>query len=76
MKAVLRYLTSEGAPSRRELSEMIGVSTGRFSQLERDNREGKDWPPELALVAEKETGGALDASELSSIIARARQVAA
>lgn len=72
MKALARYLNSEGALSRRELSEKLGISAGRLSQLSR----AKEWPPELALTAERETGGALDASELSSIIARARQVAA
>jgi hypothetical protein len=66
------YLESEGAPSLTDLSIKLGITKGRLSQL----RDATDWPPELALKAEEETGGALDASDLSPIIARARKDAA
>jgi DNA-binding transcriptional regulator YdaS (Cro superfamily) len=66
------YLETPGAPSLTDLSARLGVSKGRLSQL----RDATDWPPDLALKAEEETGGTLDASELSPIIARARQAAA
>lgn len=66
------YLDTEGAPSLTELSVRLGVSKGRLSQL----RDAKDWPPDLALKIEVETAGVLDAAQLSTIIARARQAAA
>lgn len=66
-----QYLNGEGALSRAELSKKLEITRGRLSQL-----KNADWPPELALKAEEETGGALDASVLSSIIARARKDAA
>ena len=66
------YLKRPGAISLTDLSAKIGISKGRLSQL----RSAKDWPPDIALKAEKETDGALDASTLSTIIARARQEAA
>ena len=66
-----QYLERRGAAA--ELSTKLGVSEGRVSQLK---TKAGDWPAELALLAERETGGELDAAELSSIIARARQVAA
>jgi hypothetical protein len=66
------YLKSPDAMTLTDLSEKIGVSKGRLSQL----RDDTNWPPDLALKAEKETAGALDASELSPIIARARTAAA
>lgn len=67
-----QYLDTDGAPSLTDLAAKIGVSKGRLSQL----RDSADWPPDLALKAEAETAGALDASELSPIIARARKDAA
>ena len=67
-----QYLETAGAPSLTDLSSKLGVSKGRLSQL----RDATDWPPDLALKVEEETGGALDASELSPIIARARKDAA
>ena len=67
-----QYLETEGAPSLTELSARLRVSKGRLSQL----REATDWPPDLALKAEEETAGALNASDLSPIIARARKDAA
>lgn len=66
------YLDKEGAPSLTDLSVKLGVSKGRLSQL----RDAVDWPPDLALKVEQETAGALDASRLSPIIARARKDAA
>lgn len=67
-----QYLEREGAPSLTDLSVKLGISKGRLSQL----RDSVEWPPELALEAEKQTDGALDAAALSPIIARARQAAA
>lgn len=67
-----QYLESNGAPSLTDLSVKLGVSKGRLSQL----RDATDWPPDLALKVEEETKGALDASMLSPIIARARKDAA
>jgi hypothetical protein len=66
------YLKRDGAPSLTDLSAKLEVSKGRLSQL----RESKDWPPELALRAEQHTGGILNASELSPVIAQARKAAA
>lgn len=71
------YLATDGALSRTELCEKLVISSGRLSQLNDATNGGKDeWPADLALKAEEATGGVLDASELSSIIARARQAAA
>ena len=56
-----------------DFASQLGVTKGWLSQV---NNRGGDWPPELALTAEEKTGGVLDASQLSSIIARARQAAA
>lgn len=63
-----QYLKSDGALSLTDLSAMLGVSKGRLSQLRTDT----NWPPELALKAEEQTAGVLDASTLSPIIHRAR----
>lgn len=65
------YLETEGAKSLTALSAEIGVSKGRLSQL----RHSKEWPPELALKAEKATDSALDASSLSRVVKDARQAA-
>lgn len=67
-----KYLAGEGALSLTDLSVKLGVSKGRLSQL----RDDINWPPELALKAEEETRGALNAGQLSPIVARARQAAA
>lgn len=67
-----QYLDRDGSPSLTDLSKALGVSKGRLSQL----RDSNDWPPDLALKVEEETNGTLDASQLSTIIARARQAAA
>jgi len=63
------YLKGEGAPSLTDLSGALGISKGRLSQLQ----DATDWPPELALEAEKQTEGGLNAAELSPVIARARE---
>jgi hypothetical protein len=62
------YLALDKSPSLTELSEKMGISKGRLSQL----RTSLNWPPELAMTAEIESGGALDAAHLSPIIAQAR----
>ena len=61
------YLDRPDALSLTKLAAKIGVSKGRLSQL-----KGVEWPPELALKAERVTGGELNASALSSVIAQAR----
>jgi len=66
------YLEGASALTLTELSMKLGVSKGRLSQL----RDDTNWPPDLALRAEEETAGALDASSLSPIVFRARQAAA
>jgi len=63
------YLSRAGALSLTALSDKIGISKGRLSQL----RHAGEWPPELALKAEQATAGELDASALSPIVARARE---
>jgi DNA-binding transcriptional regulator YdaS (Cro superfamily) len=62
------YLKQPEAPSLTALSAAIGVSKSRLSQLRSDDK----WPPELALAVERATGGALDASDLSPVVAEAR----
>ena len=62
------YFERPDALSASKLAEAIGVSKGRISQL----RGGEPWSPELALAAEKATGGLLDASKLNPVIAQAR----
>ena len=51
-----------------QLAEALGISKGRMSQI----RTGGQWPVELALAAERVTGGALDASLLNPLVAQAR----
>jgi hypothetical protein len=63
-----RYLATSGAKSLTALSLEIGVSKGRLSQL----RHSTDWAPDLALKIETATDGALNASLLSQVVARAR----
>lgn len=62
------YLSREGAVRLTKLAEDMEVSKGRLSQL----RNSTDWPPDLALKAEAATGGEINASDLSPVIARAR----
>ena len=61
------YLSRPDAMNRSQLAAAIGVSKGRITQL-----KDKPWPPELALEAERVTGGALDAALLSPVVAMAR----
>jgi transcriptional regulator with XRE-family HTH domain len=66
------YLRRPEAMSLTQLAAEIGVSKGRLSQL----RNSTDWPAELALSAESKTGGALNASVLCPLVAKARQTGA
>ena len=66
------YLERAGAMTLTALAKEIGVSKGRLSQL----RKSLDWPAELALAVESKTGGALNASVLSPLVAKARQTGA
>lgn len=68
MTTLDQYLAANGNVTLTALSAALGVSKGRLSQL----RNATEWPPELALSVERETGGALDASVLSQVVARAR----
>lgn len=62
------YLTRPDALSLTKLAAELGISKGRLSQLKSAN----EWPPELALRAERATSGKISASDLSSVIAEAR----
>jgi hypothetical protein len=66
------YLKAPGAPTLTEFSTIMGVSKGRLSQLQ----DKLDWPADLAMKAEEETGGRLSAAHLSPVVARARAQAA
>ena len=63
------YLQRPEAKSLTVLSREVGVSKGRLSQL----RDTTEWPADLALKVEAATEGAMDASALSAIVARARR---
>lgn len=65
-----QYLARPDAMTLTLLAAELGISKGRMSQLKSAN----EWPPELALRAEKVTNGILSASALSSVIAEARSV--
>jgi DNA-binding transcriptional regulator YdaS (Cro superfamily) len=62
------YLHADGSKSLTALSVEVGISKSRLSQL----RENINWPPELALKVEHATGGAVDASAISPVVATAR----
>ena len=66
------YLQRPDAMTLTALSQKIGVSKGRLSQL----RDEEEWPPELALKVEAATDGILDASKLSRVVDDARRSAA
>lgn len=66
------YLKRPDAMKLSQLAAAIGISKGRMTQL----RQNGDWTPELALKAEAETGGAINASLLNATIAKARQTGA
>lgn len=68
MKTLATYLASKGAKKPAELCLELGISKGRLSQL----RNETAWPPELALKLEEATGGAINASDLSEVVAKAR----
>lgn len=77
---IREYLDSPGAMSLTDLAAAADVSKGRLSQLAgaKDNPPAvpEDVPPALALRLERETGGAINAAEISTIIAEARKAAA
>lgn len=62
------YLARPDALTLTRLAAELGISKGRLSQL----KTAHEWPPELALRAERATDGRLSASALSSVIAQAR----
>lgn len=66
-----QYLKSPDAPTLTALSDKVGISKGRLSQL----RDSDDWPPKLAMLVEKHTGGMVDAAKISKTVAQARQTA-
>lgn len=66
------YLKRTGAKSLTALAGELSISKGRLSQL----RDETEWPPELALKVEAATGGAINASAISSIVRQARQTGA
>ena len=66
------YLKRDGAKSLTALAGELSISKGRLSQL----RDDTEWPPELALKVEAATGGAINASAISSIVRQARQTGA
>ncbi len=66
------YLDRPDAMTLTQLAAELGISKGRLSQL----RNSTDWPAELALAVESKTGGALSASALCPVVAKARQTGA
>ena len=62
------YIKRPGALSRSALCEGLAITPGRLSQL----RASTEWPPELALKLESLTRGAISASEICPVVARAR----
>ena len=62
------YLALPDALSLTALASRIGISKSRLSQL----RNSREWPAELAMEVERETGGALNASDLSPVVKMAR----
>jgi DNA-binding transcriptional regulator YdaS (Cro superfamily) len=62
------YLSRPDAKQLTALALEVGISKSRLSQL----RNSTDWPPDLALKIEGATGGVLDASRLSRVVALAR----
>lgn len=62
------YLISPGAKRLSQLAAEVGVSPSRLSQL----RHAVDWPPEIALKIEAATGGGVNASHVSPLVAKAR----
>lgn len=71
MKTVDQYLRQPGAITATAFSAKIGVTKGWLSRL----RSSTEWPPELALKVEEETGGQVSACDISPLIAKARSSA-
>ena len=69
MTTLATYLSRAGSKKLTDIATAVGISKGRLSQL----RDKTDWPPQLALDVEAATNGGVDASELSAIVASARQ---
>jgi DNA-binding transcriptional regulator YdaS (Cro superfamily) len=63
------YLEKPDALSLTELSNKVGVSKSRLSQL----RNSTNWPGLLALDIERATNGLIDAAKLSPVIKQARE---
>lgn len=68
MTTLAEYLASNGAKTLTALSEELGVSKSRLSQL----RAATEWPPELALKVEAATAGQINAGSLSQVVKMAR----
>jgi len=66
------YFARPDAMNATQLAERLGISKGRMSQIRADGK----WPVELALAAERVTGGAINASMLNPLIAEARRTGA
>ncbi len=64
---IKEYAKAQGL-TLRDMAERLEVHPSRLSQL-----EGTAWPAELALKVEEVTGGAVSASDLSPVVAKARQ---
>lgn len=62
------YLASTGQ-TLTDMAAKLKLSKGRLSQL----RAATNWPPELAMRVEAVTEGAIDASDLSPVVADARR---
>ena len=69
MRTLDDYLRRKDAKRVTELSQELGVTAGRISQL----RDATEWPPALALKIEAATDGFLDAGKLSVTISKARK---
>lgn len=65
------YFQRPDAISASKLAGKIGISKGRISQI----RNGEPCPAEIALAIERETGGVIDAADLSQVVADARVTA-
>jgi DNA-binding transcriptional regulator YdaS (Cro superfamily) len=68
-KHFYNFMASEDAPSGKAFAALLGISEPRVSAL----KHGGNWTPELALKAEKVTGGKLDAGKLNATIRQVRK---
>jgi hypothetical protein len=64
-----QYLARPDSMTATALAKAINVTPARISQLKKKG----DWSPELAIAAERATGGVLDAGSLNRLIAEARK---